>query len=352
MYDIAIIGAGPAGSTLARILGKDFRVVVVEKRDVLSDTFAQEKCCGGLLAPDAQKFLAKLALGLPMQILSSPQLFSVRAIDLDNRLERYYQRHYINMDRNKFDSWLISLIPHNVDRLFGHSLRYFESTGDRYSLKLKTKKASRSIKAKIVVGADGAFSKVRRTISKTEPHLQRYVAIQEWHRIKSPPESCFYSIFDSQITDFYSWIIQKENSLLLGSAMRPKDNVGEKFELLKQKMAPYGIDLTAPYKKNGTYLLRPQKPLYLKPGKDRIALIGEAAGFISPSSAEGLSYAMHSAVLLAESIKRNSARFMEIYQKRIRKIRYNIVLKNLKSRLMYHPMARGLIMKSGILSLK
>jgi flavin-dependent dehydrogenase len=352
MYDIAIIGAGPAGSTLARLLGRDFKVAVVEKRDMLSNCLVQEKCCGGLLAPDAQKMLAKLSLGVPKYILSGPQLFSVRAIDLDNQIERYYQRHYINMDRKKFDSWLISLLPHHVDCLFGHSLRYFENIGDRYSLKLKTRTATRSISAKIVVGADGAFSKVRRAISKTDPPPQRYVAIQEWHHFKTQPEACFYSIFDSQITDFYSWIIQKENSLVLGSAMKPKDSILEKFELLKQKMTRYGIELTAPYKKNGTYLLRPQKLLNLNPGKEGIALVGEAAGFISPSSAEGLSYSMKSAVMLAESIKRNAGGFMSIYRHKIQKIRYNIFFKNLKSHLMYHPMARWGIMKSGILSLK
>jgi flavin-dependent dehydrogenase len=351
MYDIAIIGAGPAGSTLARLLGRDFKVALVEKRDVLSNTMAQEKCCGGLLAPDAQKMLAKLSLGVPTQILSGPQLFCVRAIDLDNHIERYYQRHYINMDRQKFDRWLITLIPHDVDRLFGHSLKAVENTGDRYTLQLKTKTGSRSIKAKMVVGADGAFSKVRRAMSKTETHLQPYVAVQEWHHIKTPPEPCFYAIFDSQVTDFYSWIIQKENSLVLGSAMKPKDNVSERFELLKQKMVSYGIDLTAPYKKNGACLLRPQKPWHLTPGKVGMALIGEAAGFISPSSAEGLSFAMQSAVLLAESIKRDAGGFMEIYGKKIRNIRYSIFMKNLKSRLIYHPVSRGLIMKSGILSL-
>lgn len=62
------------------------------------------------MAPDAQKMLAKLSLGLPGSILSDPQLFSVCAIDFDNRIERFYQRHYINMDRKKFDSWLISYI--------------------------------------------------------------------------------------------------------------------------------------------------------------------------------------------------------------------------------------------------
>ncbi|MHB1420345.1 MAG: hypothetical protein ACYCX4_12300 [Bacillota bacterium] len=60
------------------------------------------KCCGGLLAPDAQKMMAMLGLELPQSVLLGPQLFAVRAIDLQHSLERYYQRFYINMDREKF----------------------------------------------------------------------------------------------------------------------------------------------------------------------------------------------------------------------------------------------------------
>ncbi|MEJ2155726.1 MAG: FAD-binding protein [Desulfobacteraceae bacterium] len=304
------------------------------------------------MAPDAQKMLTKLSLGLPLQLLSGPQLFSVRAIDLDNHIERCYQRHYINMDRNKFDSWLMNQVPPDVDRLFGHRLKYIENTRRRYFLQLKNISASRSITAKIIVGADGAFSKVRRAISKTWPHPQRYVAVQQWHHIMKQPEPCFYAIFDSKVTDFYSWIIQKENSLVLGSAMRPKDDVREKFESLKQKMASFGIDLSSPYKKKGAYLLRPQKLSDLNPGKEGMALVGEAAGFISPSSAEGLSYALQSAVLLAESIKRDPGGFMGYYRRKIRRLQCNLTLKSLKSRLMYHRMARGIIMKSGIFSIE
>ncbi len=37
-----------------------------------------EVCCGGLLAPDAQKMLAKLGLGLPNEVIVGPQMFSVK----------------------------------------------------------------------------------------------------------------------------------------------------------------------------------------------------------------------------------------------------------------------------------
>lgn len=73
-----------------------------------------EKCCGGLIAPDAQQMLAKFGLGVPKEVLQTPQLFAVRTIDFDNSLERYYQRHYINIDRYQFDKWLLSIVPAEV----------------------------------------------------------------------------------------------------------------------------------------------------------------------------------------------------------------------------------------------
>jgi flavin-dependent dehydrogenase len=106
MYDVAIIGAGPAGATLARLIGNQYKVLLIEKRRLpdQSEGFSAIKCCGGLLAPDAQMMLSKLGLGLPKSVLEDPQLFVVKSIDIRQGLERYYQRHYINMNRKKFES--------------------------------------------------------------------------------------------------------------------------------------------------------------------------------------------------------------------------------------------------------
>lgn len=112
MYDIVIVGGGPAGSTLARLIGNQYRVLLLEKRTFQEPLYkGLQKCCGGLLDPDAQKMLASFGLGLPKSVIVSPQMFAVRTIDNDNSIERYYQRHYINVDREAFDKWLISLIP-------------------------------------------------------------------------------------------------------------------------------------------------------------------------------------------------------------------------------------------------
>jgi len=108
-YDIAIIGAGPAGATLARLLDRKYKILLVDKRNLLDTDRAPAKCCGGLLAPDAQQMLGRLGLAVPKDILVDPQLFLVRTIDFDNGLERYYQRFYFNMSRARFDAWLVSL---------------------------------------------------------------------------------------------------------------------------------------------------------------------------------------------------------------------------------------------------
>jgi len=83
MHDIAIIGAGPAGATLARLIGRHYRVLLVERRPLDGpDRFGLRKCCGGLLAPDAQAMLSRLGLGLPKSVLQEPQLSAQVGRDL------------------------------------------------------------------------------------------------------------------------------------------------------------------------------------------------------------------------------------------------------------------------------
>lgn len=70
---------------------------------------------GRIPAADAQKVLAHFDLVLPKSVLADPQIFSVKTMDLEKRLVRYYQRYYLNMDRYAFDSWLLSLVPKQVE---------------------------------------------------------------------------------------------------------------------------------------------------------------------------------------------------------------------------------------------
>jgi flavin-dependent dehydrogenase len=87
-------------------------------------------------------------------------------------------------------------------------------------------------------------------------------------------------------------------------------------------------------------------------GERGIALIGEAAGWISPSSAEGLSYAFRSAVMLAEALRSTPDGFEKRYYEKTRALRRNIFLKNLKSHFIFNPNLRSAVMRSGLQSVK
>ncbi len=353
MYDIVIVGSGPAGANLSRLIGDKFKVLLIDKRDLDNENPENHvnKCCGGLLAPDAQKMIAKLGLGIPKDILVDPQLFAVRTIDLTNNIERLYQRFYFNMDREKFDRWLVSLLPTGVDKRFNSFYKNHAEIPGGYEITYIYKGEEITVKSKVIIGADGAFSRLRKSIIKDINILQKYITIQEWHACPNYIPY-FTAIFDEEISDFYSWIIPKENYLLLGSALRPKEATREKYERLKTKLKPLGFSFDNKIKTEGAFINRPKKRSQFYAGRDGIALIGEAAGAISPSSAEGISYALKSSLYLARSLEEGIDGFLDRYKQKANDIKLNLLIKNLKSPAMYNPLLRQLIMKSGLQSIK
>lgn len=349
MYDVAIIGAGPAGSTLAKLIGERYRVLLIDKRRFKRppESLSSSKCCGGLLAPDAQRMLSKLGLGLPKNVLEEPQLFVVRAIDIQQGLEGYYQRHYINMNREKFDRWLLSMVPASVDIRLGCQLKTFTTENDHVSLTLIHDNKSYVEKTRILVGADGASSKVRAQSLPQHPSPQKYFAIQEWVEADSNLPY-FSSFFDPEITDYYCWTIPKGNHMIIGAALRPKAETTHKFKLLKRKLQDHGFQFGKTVWREGAYILRPARIQQLSTGTKGIALLGEAAGWISPSSAEGLSYAFKSALMLAEALRPSPDDFEKRYHQKSRALRRNIFLKNLKALFIFNSRLRKVIMRSGL----
>jgi len=352
MYDVIIIGAGPAGTTLARLISSQYRVLVLEKRNgsAARSQHQSSKCCGGLLAPDAQKTLSHLGLGIPREVLVGPQLFTVRAIDMTNNLERYYQRHYINIDRWHFDAWLASLIPPTVSIRYGCTVTGVTCNG-RITVQFRKNRKEYREYARYLIGADGAHSPVRKQFFSDEPAPQRYIAIQEWYAAGNALPY-FSAVFDREITDFYSWTIPKEEYLIIGSALPPRSNPLQKFSLLKERLRSYGLTFGRLVKKSGGFLLRPVHLNQICLGSERIALIGEAAGWISPSSAEGLSFSFRSALALAQSMLQSTEHPFQQYRQNTRELKQAVLCKNLKSPFMYHPLLRKLVMKSGLRSME
>ncbi|MBE6582986.1 MAG: FAD-binding protein [Ruminococcaceae bacterium] len=349
IYDIAVVGAGPAGAIFVKELAEarpDLKIALIDGQSPDS-----AKPCGGLLAPDAQKILAKFDLVLPKSILEDPQIFAVQTIDVDQKLVRYYQRHYLNMDRYAFDRWLISLAPPHVTVIKGRCLD-ISTQGDIHSVTIKTADDKIQLNTKALVGADGAGSIVRRTFFT--PMRIQYVAVQQWFENKGQKLPYYSCIFDSKTSDSCSWTIHKGNYVIFGGAF-DKQGCREAFDKQKERLEGFlSNSFGEAVKTEACLVSSPRGFKDYRTGKDNVFLLGEAAGFISASSFEGLSSAMLSGKLLADSFIEGKAYkdIQKSYRKRTRSLRTKLRTKSIKRAFLCTPFTRKIIMKSGIQSIK
>ncbi|MBQ8409797.1 MAG: FAD-binding protein [Clostridia bacterium] len=347
-YDIAIVGAGPAGANLARLLDHDkYKIVIIDGSD------GHDKVCGGLISPDAQSILARYDICLPKDVLVSPQLFSVRTIDLCNGAVRHYRRSYLNADRKKLDDFFRSLIPDSVNKLQGRCKSVSECA-EGYEIELVS---GEKLTCTYIVGADGASGNVRLSLFRKK-RLQKYVAIQQW--FPAGEDNPYYScIFDNETSSGCSWIFFKDGMMIFGGAF-DLQNCREAFEEQKKKLIDGGFvsrEIFDNVKKTEACLVsRPHLGYGIFKGKKKAFLIGEAAGFISPSSFEGISYALSSSEMLADAFNRHSIgqhrQIQRFYGRKTRGLKSKVRMRCIKRPFMYNKNLRALVMKSGLTAIK
>lgn len=349
VYDIAVIGAGPAGAVFAKEAAKsrpELKILLIDGQSKDS-----AKPCGGLLAPDAQKLLARFDLVLPKSVLEDPQIFAVETIDIDKKIVRYYQRHYLNMDRYAFDKWLLSLVPPSVDIRKG-ICGEIEKEGELYRVLIKHGDEKDEVFARAIVGADGGGSVVRRTFFT--PMRVQYVALQQWFENKGQRLPYYSCIFDAKTSDSCSWTIHKGDYVIFGGAFK-KQGCRKAFDTQKSRLEAFlGNSFGEAVKTEACLVSSPRVMKDFHTGKGRVFLLGEAAGFISSSSFEGLSSAMYSAKVLADAFGKGKTHsdVQRIYRKNTRSLRLKLRMKAVKRSLLCNPFTRALIMKSGIQSIE
>jgi flavin-dependent dehydrogenase len=155
----------------------------------------------------------------------------------------------------------------------------------------------------------------------------------------------FGFVFDPDNTDCYSWALSKDGRLLFGGAYQA-DGCRMRFERQKQLMAARGLDLSNPLSTEACMVLRPRGSRDIHCGYKGAFLVGEAGSFISPSSLEGISWAMETARLLAESLRVPDPD--RAYLRATRTLRIKLLSKEAKSLFLYRPALRHIVMRSGL----
>ena len=266
---ILIIGAGPAGATAARLLAKDFDVTLIQEKD-------WDKPCGG---------------GVKSKIFDEfeiPKNLIKHKLDY---VEMIYKNKTIKIDlkgknlsivlREEFDKTLRNLAQKTGAKLiYGKFIDFKEKKAA-----IKIDKKIKLFEYDILIAADGVNSLVRKRLRlKPIPKILTHYA-----RIDKKIDSCkFY--FDKELGgDYYAWEFPHVNKTHIGS-----------FHQNFENFAKY---LNINIKPKGYFIPTWQENITIQ--KENIYFVGDAAGQVMPLSFEGIYYAMHSAKILANSIKNN-----------------------------------------------
>jgi geranylgeranyl reductase family protein len=291
MYDVVISGAGPAGSKSAEILSKaGFKVALLEK-----DT-NWRKPCGGAISSRIFKYYPKLRKHDYHKING----VSMYSSDYDN-LEyswRGLRESSINVDRLDFDNLIRNVAIDSGSELFDKHVSYdfIYKNGKKIGIKAKSKSVSIDILGKILIIADGMSSKLA-----NRSGLRKKWQINDLYQAKCAIIEGELSLDYSKISLFfqkykgYGWIFPlKDNCFNIGCGTCNEDNA--KYNLNEV----YNNFLKDPFIKkilSGSNYKTLWSGAYPMPGSgvidrslyaDNLMIIGDAAGFVSPISGEGV----------------------------------------------------------------
>jgi flavin-dependent dehydrogenase len=184
--------------------------------------------------------------------------------------------------------WLLDNLPENVSVVFD-TVFSIELEDTIHILMEKYRVA-----AKCLIGTDGVNSLVRRNL-KIKP-ARRTLLSQVKLEFGEMLDSTLF-IFDSRITpSYYSYLIPKNGFAFAGTKYEDRDSISRLLRYLRRlgfNFKPLNFE-SYPV----TFIRSLDEVAY---GKENVLLAGEAAGFVSPSSGEGTSFALESGILAARS---------------------------------------------------
>ena len=345
LYDVLIIGAGPSGSNAAisyKNLNPDLKVGLIDK-----SIFPRDKSCGDAIGPGVisalKRFNNQHILDNEPQVVSTT-LYGPENIGIQN---------YIPEVKNKEDS-IVYVIPRidldnrilnlakdlDVDLFEGYSFVSFEKDLDnKLIVEIKNGNNITKLGAKILVGADGANSRVRKQLNvNTNSDWHKAIAIRAY--IDSPN---YLEIFKERTLMFeinvsaekgYAWAFPSKGNLL-------NIGIGVPLNIFKKEKLDINVllqDFITQLTNRGVVVenIRDEKSYLLPFASSRpkfrndinVALIGDASSMINPMSGEGIFYGMEAGYLLAKNtynlidspdLTKGIADYEKAFSKRFRK---------------------------------
>jgi len=312
--DFIVCGAGPAGSTAAKFLAeKDHHVLLLDK-----DDFPRDKACGGGLCPHILEF------------------DHVRE-SIDDYLESHCTRGMIFSPslKNHIDHKSDSPLFYNIRRkVFDHRLVQFAREAGAEIRKVHVKEVKEDsngitvsaadgseFSAKAVIGATGPYDHVGRIIRRQHGLPEAWndkeigtILVHEFDVGKGFIDEVYgeerLAIIYLQTAGLlhggygFGWIFSKNSVLNIGYGGFKQDmkrvDIRKTFEdyIAILKMAGLAPEEMKVERYSGAPL--PLNGAVARTYHNRMLIAGDAAGFVSPISGEGIYYAMDSGRIAAE----------------------------------------------------
>lgn len=297
-YDIIIVGAGPAGSTLARALedsGK--RVLIIDKQ-----AFPRDKTCAGWVTPAVMASLdidpGKYSVGRTLQPIRRFRIgmMGQSAVENDHGDIVSY-----GIRRCEFDDYLMDRA--NCEKQLATPVKSIDRNNGNWVI-------NDQWQAPLLVGAGGHFCPVARLLGDGPGKHETVVAAKEVEFEMTPEQARACEargdtpeLWFCRDLKGYAWVFRKGSYLNIGLGREDNNRLSDHLEAFVEEMKQSGripSDLPGRFKGHA-YLLyaHANRPLV----DDGVLLIGDAAGLAYTQSGEGIRPAIESALMAANVIK-------------------------------------------------